>query len=67
LTPLRRAVSLHPRHRETQGTLSRTPAEISGTFLTKVFEGCFRETGQSVGEMKKFVTSRGREMKDLFF
>jgi hypothetical protein len=50
--------------KEVPGT---TPAEISGTFLTKVFEGCFRETGQWVAQMKKFVTSRGREMKDLFF
>jgi hypothetical protein len=40
---------------------------ISGDFLSKVFEGCYKETGKWVKEMKKYVASTGKEMKDLYF
>jgi hypothetical protein len=39
---------------------------LSGIFLTKVFEGPFQDTGKWIAEMKKYVVSRSREMKDLF-
>jgi hypothetical protein len=40
---------------------------ISGTFLAKVFEGHYKNTPAWIEEMKKYVTGRGKEMKDLFF
>lgn len=40
---------------------------ISGTYLTKVFEGPYSKTGQWVKEMKAYVESEGEELKDLYF
>lgn len=40
---------------------------ISGTFLTKVFEGPFTQIGTWVKEMKTFVASQGRVMKKILF
>ena len=40
---------------------------ISGTFLTKVFEGPYKNTGKWVREMQAFVKARGKEMKKLYF
>ncbi len=42
-------------------------ARLSGTFLTKVFEGPYKMIPTWIEEMKKYVTSKGRELKDLFF
>ena len=42
-------------------------ARISGTFLTKVFEGPYSHTGRWVKEMKDFVKSKGKEIKKLYF
>jgi len=41
--------------------------EISGTFLSKAFEGPFSDIGKWIAEMNKFVTSRGKETKRLLF
>lgn len=41
--------------------------KISGTFLTKVFEGPYKDAGKWATEMKKYVESRGKEMKKLYF
>lgn len=41
--------------------------KISGTFLTKVFEGPYKNAGKWVKEMKAFVDSRGKELKKLYF
>ncbi|MFC1950536.1 hydrolase [Chloroflexota bacterium] len=41
--------------------------KISGTFLTKVFEGTYRNTGKWVKEMKAFVKAKGRNMKKMYF
>ena len=41
--------------------------KISGTFLTKVFEGPYRNTGKWVKEMKAYVKAKGREMKKMYF
>jgi len=40
---------------------------ISGTFLTKVFEGPYKNMGKWVKEMKAYVKAKGREMKKLYF
>ena len=41
--------------------------KISGTFLSKVFEGSYKNMGKWVREMKAFVQARGKEMKKLYF
>jgi len=40
---------------------------ISGTFLSKVFEGPYRNTGIWMKEMKDYVKSKDRELKKLYF
>jgi hypothetical protein len=40
---------------------------LSGTFLTKVFEGPFRNMSQWIKEMCAFVTGQGKEVKQLYF
>lgn len=40
--------------------------KISGTFLTKVFEGPFSSISKWLKEMKEFVKSRGREPKKMY-
>ena len=40
---------------------------ISGTFLTKVFEGPYKNVGRWVKEMKAYVKSKGREIKKMYF
>ncbi|MFC1598298.1 hydrolase [Patescibacteria group bacterium] len=41
--------------------------KISGTFLTKVFEGGYKNIKNWVGEMEEFVESRGKKTKKLYF
>jgi hypothetical protein len=40
---------------------------LSGTFLTKVFEGPFREAGNWAEQMKAYVAGRGRTLEKLYF
>lgn len=40
---------------------------LSGHFLTKVFEGPYREAGMWAHQMQEFVSSAGRRMRRLFF
>lgn len=40
---------------------------ISGTFLTKVFEGPFQNIGKWTGEMKDYVKSKGRQLEKMYF
>jgi len=40
---------------------------ISGTFLTKVFEGSYKNAGKWVKEMKAHVKSKGREIEKMYF
>ncbi len=40
---------------------------ISGSFLSKVFEGEYRNIPKWIEEMKIYVSSKGTEIKDLFF
>jgi hypothetical protein len=41
--------------------------KISGTFLTKVFEGDFKNMGKWIKEMEKYVKSKKKEIKKLYF
>ena len=40
---------------------------MSGTFLAKVFEGPYKNAGRWVKEMKAYVKSKGREIKNMYF
>lgn len=40
---------------------------ISGTFLTKVYEGPYKNVGKWVGDMKAYVESKKRDMEKLYF
>jgi len=42
-------------------------ARISGTFLTKVFEGPYKNAGKWAKEMEAFVKSKGKEIKKMYF
>lgn len=42
-------------------------ATLSGTFLTKVFEGPFQNVGKWTEEMKDYVKSKGKELKKMYF
>ncbi|MFA5855577.1 MAG: hydrolase [Candidatus Gracilibacteria bacterium] len=41
-------------------------AKISGVFLTKVFEGPFRDVGKWVKEMTEYVSGKGKKLKKLY-
>jgi hypothetical protein len=40
---------------------------LSGTFMTKVFEGPFRDAGKWADAMERYVVSRGAKLKKLYF
>jgi hypothetical protein len=40
---------------------------ISGTFLTKVFEGPYKNAGKWAKEMKSYIKAKGREIKKMYF
>lgn len=42
-------------------------ATLSGTFLTKVFEGPYQNAGKWAREMAGYVKSKGKEIKKLYF
>lgn len=42
-------------------------ARISGTFISKVFEGPCSQTGKWVREMQEYVKSRKKKIKKLYF
>ena len=42
-------------------------AALSGTFLTKVFEGPYQNAGKWAKEMEEYVKSKGKELKKLYF
>jgi hypothetical protein len=41
--------------------------KLSGTFLTKVFEGPYKDAGKWAKEMMTYVKDRGKTMKKLYF
>ena len=42
-------------------------AKISGTFLTKVFEGSYKNIRNWLGEMKEYIASKQRESEKIYF
>jgi hypothetical protein len=42
-------------------------ATISGTFLTKVFEGPYKNAGKWAEEMREYVKNKGKELKKIYF
>lgn len=42
-------------------------AALSGTFLTKVFEGPYKDAGKWAQEMKAYVEGKGKELKKMYF
>jgi hypothetical protein len=44
-----------------------TMAYLSGRFLTKVFEGPYREIGTWIKAMERYVAERGASVKKLYF
>ena len=40
---------------------------VSGTLLTKVFEGGYQNAGKWAKEMESYVRSKGREIKRMYF
>lgn len=42
-------------------------AKISGTFLTKVFEGPYQNVGIWAKEMEKYVKDKGKEIEKIYF
>ena len=42
-------------------------ANLSGTFLTKVFEGPYKDAGKWAVEMKQYVEGKGKALKKLYF
>ncbi len=42
-------------------------ARISGTFLTKVFEGPYKNVRNWVKEMMRYVQSKGKGLRKLYF
>jgi len=42
-------------------------ATLSGTFLTKVFEGPYQNAGKWAMEMEKYVKDKGKNIKKLYF
>jgi len=42
-------------------------ATLSGTFLTRVFEGPYQNAGKWAEEIKEYVKSKGKALKKLYF
>ena len=42
-------------------------ATLSGTFLTKVFEGPYNNAGKWANEMREYVKSKNKTLKKLYF
>lgn len=40
---------------------------LSGTFLSRVFEGHYSQTGKWAAEMAEYVKSKGKTLKKLYF
>ena len=42
-------------------------AKLSGTYITKVFEGPYKNAGKWVKEMEEFTKEKSKELKKLYF
>ncbi len=45
----------------------KTIEKLSGTFLTKVFDGPYRHAGKWQREMEEFVHGQGRDVKKMYY
>ncbi|MFZ3073895.1 MAG: hydrolase [Minisyncoccales bacterium] len=50
-----------------KGVAGATMATLSGTFLTKVFEGPYQNAGKWAMEMKNYVKDKDKAIKKLYF
>ena len=50
-----------------KGVPGATMATISGTFITKVFEGPYRDMGKWIKEMESYVAGKGKKLKKFYF
>jgi len=41
--------------------------KLSGTFLSKVFEGPYRDIGKWIDAMKEYVASKGKNIQKMYF
>ncbi|MFH1232812.1 MAG: hydrolase [Patescibacteria group bacterium] len=41
--------------------------KMSGTFLTKVFEGSYKDMGKWINEMEKYVELKGKKIEKMYF
>jgi len=41
--------------------------KMSGTFLTKVFEGSYKDMGKWIKEMEKYVELKGKKIEKMYF
>lgn len=41
--------------------------KMSGTFLSKVFEGSYKNMKKWIEEMNEYVKSKGKEVKEMYF
>lgn len=44
-----------------------TTAKLSGQFMTKVFEGPYRDVGKWIHSMEEYVAAKGRSLDKLYF
>lgn len=47
--------------------LNAENVKLSGNFLTKVFDGPFNAVPQWITEMEKYVSGKGKKVKDYYF
>lgn len=47
--------------------LNAQMSTLSGTFITKVFEGPYQNAGKWANEMKEYVENKGKKLKKLYF
>ena len=51
----------------TKDVPSAKMAHLSGTFLSKVFEGSFRDMRKWIEQMRQYVKAQGKQTKKLYF
>jgi len=44
-----------------------TTTKLSGTFMSKVYEGPYNQTGKWVQDMEKYVKSKKKKMKKIYY
>lgn len=52
---------------EVSKEIPNATVKLSGTYLTKVFEGPYQNAGKWAKEMLEYVKSKGKETKKLYF